>query len=139
VRTRSISPQSSAGRRRKRREWEAALAEARPKATEAVRRRTFRGIYESTDGRQGGTLEDRPVVILSHRGARSGKLRKTPVMRIELTHVPRAVAARHANLVHWARMDRGGHFAPAEEPDLVVADLRAFFRPLRAPAGGGLR
>ena len=26
---------------------------------------------------------------------------------------------------------RGGHFAAAEEPDLIVEDLRAFFRPLR--------
>ncbi|ADP78487.1 nitroreductase family deazaflavin-dependent oxidoreductase [Pseudofrankia inefficax] len=41
-------------------------------------------LYEATDGREGGTLEGRPVVILTHRGARSGKLRKTPVMRIEL-------------------------------------------------------
>jgi hypothetical protein len=31
-------------------------------------------------------------------------------------------------------MPRGGHFAAAEEPDLIVEDLRAFFRPLRAPA-----
>jgi deazaflavin-dependent oxidoreductase (nitroreductase family) len=40
-------------------------------------------LYEATDGREGGTLEDRPVIILNHRGAKSGKLRKTPLMRIE--------------------------------------------------------
>jgi hypothetical protein len=28
-------------------------------------------------------------------------------------------------------MPRGGHFGPAEEPALVVDDLRAFFRELR--------
>jgi len=28
-------------------------------------------------------------------------------------------------------MPRGGHFAAAEEPDLIVEDLREFFRPLR--------
>jgi pimeloyl-ACP methyl ester carboxylesterase len=50
----------------------------------------------------------------------------------ELVHVPRELAAKEANLVHWSPMDRGGHFAPAEEPELVVEDLRAFFRPLRA-------
>ncbi|WP_007507229.1 epoxide hydrolase family protein [Pseudofrankia saprophytica] len=49
----------------------------------------------------------------------------------ELTHVPRALAEQHANLVHWTRMPGGGHFAPAEEPGLLVDDLRAFFRPLR--------
>jgi pimeloyl-ACP methyl ester carboxylesterase len=56
------------------------------------------------------------------------------VFPYELAHVPRAVAEREANLVHWSRMDRGGHFAPAEEPELVVDDLRAFFRPLRPTA-----
>jgi pimeloyl-ACP methyl ester carboxylesterase len=49
----------------------------------------------------------------------------------ELTHIPRSVAQRHANLVHWTRMPRGGHFAPMEEPDLLVDDIRAFFRQLR--------
>jgi pimeloyl-ACP methyl ester carboxylesterase len=49
----------------------------------------------------------------------------------ELVHVPRRIAEREANLVHWTRMERGGHFAPSEEPELLVEDLRAFFRPLR--------
>jgi hypothetical protein len=49
----------------------------------------------------------------------------------ELLHVPRSLVEREANLVHWSRFDRGGHFAAAEEPELVVEDLRAFFRPLR--------
>jgi pimeloyl-ACP methyl ester carboxylesterase len=49
----------------------------------------------------------------------------------ELVHVPRALAARETNLVQWTRMNRGGHFAPAEEPELVIEDLRSFFRPLR--------
>ncbi len=53
------------------------------------------------------------------------------VFPYELLHVPRALAEREANLVHWSRFDRGGHFAAAEEPDLIVEDLRAFFRPLR--------
>jgi hypothetical protein len=29
-------------------------------------------------------------------------------------------------------MPRGGHFAALEEPELLVEDMRAFFRPLRA-------
>ncbi|WP_331768073.1 nitroreductase family deazaflavin-dependent oxidoreductase [Embleya sp. NBC_00896] len=40
-------------------------------------------LYEATDGQEGGTLENRPVIILTHRGAKTGKLRKTPLMRIE--------------------------------------------------------
>jgi pimeloyl-ACP methyl ester carboxylesterase len=29
-------------------------------------------------------------------------------------------------------MPRGGHFAALEQPDLLVKDIRAFFRPLRS-------
>lgn len=39
-------------------------------------------LYESTDGAQGGTLEGTPVVILTSVGARSGLVRKNPVIRI---------------------------------------------------------
>jgi F420H(2)-dependent quinone reductase len=42
-------------------------------------------LYESSGGTRGNTLRDTglPVVIMTNRGARSGKLRKTPVMRVE--------------------------------------------------------
>ncbi len=39
--------------------------------------------YESSGGREGGTLEGKPVIILTTKGAKSGKLRKTPLMRVE--------------------------------------------------------
>jgi F420H(2)-dependent quinone reductase len=41
--------------------------------------------YERSGGREGTTLQDTdmPVVILTHRGNRTGKIRKTPVMRVE--------------------------------------------------------
>ncbi|MEV0980103.1 epoxide hydrolase family protein [Streptomyces sp. NPDC049915] len=41
-------------------------------------------------------------------------------------------AERTENLVRWTTFDRGGHFAAMEEPDLLVGDVRAFFRQLRA-------
>jgi F420H(2)-dependent quinone reductase len=42
-------------------------------------------LYESSGGTQGTTLRETglPVVVISNRGARTGKLRKTPVMRVE--------------------------------------------------------
>jgi pimeloyl-ACP methyl ester carboxylesterase len=49
----------------------------------------------------------------------------------DLVFVPRRLAEEYTNLVHWTVMPRGGHFAAAEEPDLIVEDLRAMFRPLR--------
>jgi len=39
--------------------------------------------YERTDGAEANTLRGRPVIILTTRGARSGKVRKTPLMRVE--------------------------------------------------------
>jgi hypothetical protein len=39
--------------------------------------------YEATGGKEGGDLNGKPVVILTTRGRRSGKLRKSPLMRVE--------------------------------------------------------
>ncbi|TNC16633.1 nitroreductase family deazaflavin-dependent oxidoreductase [Georgenia sp. 311] len=49
----------------------------------ATRAREQAELYERTGGKEGGTLGGRPVVILTSRGARTGKLRKTPLMRVE--------------------------------------------------------
>ena len=38
---------------------------------------------------------------------------------------------RDNTVVRWTDVDRGGHFAALEEPDLLVDDLRAFVRSLR--------
>ena len=37
----------------------------------------------------------------------------------------------YTDLRHRIRMPRGGHVPASEEPDLLAADLRSFFRPLR--------
>jgi hypothetical protein len=34
-------------------------------------------------------------------------------------------------IAHWSEFDRGRHFAAMEDPDMLVSDIRAFFRPLR--------
>jgi F420H(2)-dependent quinone reductase len=41
------------------------------------------GLYESSGGTEGSTLHGRPVIIVTSLGARSGKIRKTPLMRVE--------------------------------------------------------
>ena len=40
-------------------------------------------LYESTNGAEGGLLKGRPVIVLTTVGAKSGKLRKTALMRVE--------------------------------------------------------
>ena len=43
----------------------------------------------------------------------------------------RAIAECDNNVVHWSEFGRGGHFPAMEVPDLLVGDVRAFFRGLR--------
>ena len=37
----------------------------------------------------------------------------------------------HKNIVHWSVFDHGGHFAAHKVPDLLVGDVREFFRRFR--------
>jgi microsomal epoxide hydrolase len=53
------------------------------------------------------------------------------VFPFEIAPPIRRFAETYDNIVHWTEFDRGGHFAAMEEPDLLVADVRDFFRPLR--------
>jgi epoxide hydrolase len=43
----------------------------------------------------------------------------------------RRLAERDHNVVHWSEFDRGGHFAAMEAPDLLIGDVRDFFRQIR--------
>jgi microsomal epoxide hydrolase len=49
----------------------------------------------------------------------------------EIYFTPRAWAEARYNIVRWTVMPRGGHFAALEEPELLVDDIRAFYRELR--------
>jgi microsomal epoxide hydrolase len=49
----------------------------------------------------------------------------------ELIKPPRRWAEGHFNVAQWTRMPRGGHFAALEEPELLVEDVRRFFRQVR--------
>ncbi|WP_285701612.1 epoxide hydrolase family protein [Actinomadura sp. NBRC 104412] len=48
---------------------------------------------------------------------------------------PNDISVRHLaeqvhDIVHWTEFERGGHFAALEAPDLLIGDIRAFFRSL---------
>jgi len=66
----------------------------------------------------------------------TGKI-TVPTGKVSLPHdnpgsnPPRNVLERSYNLVHYTELPRGGHFAFWEEPELMVADVRDFFRKLR--------
>jgi deazaflavin-dependent oxidoreductase (nitroreductase family) len=52
--------------------------------------------YEATDGAEANTLPDTdyPIVVITSRGAKSGNLRKNPVMRVERDGVYVAIASK---------------------------------------------
>jgi deazaflavin-dependent oxidoreductase (nitroreductase family) len=52
-----------------------------PSPSDRARKQAER--YEATDGGDANTMLGRPVVVLTSIGARSGLLRKTPLMRVE--------------------------------------------------------
>ena len=51
-------------------------------------------LYEATDGRKANTLRGRPIIVLTSVGAKSGKLRKIALMRVEHDGVYAVVASK---------------------------------------------
>jgi len=49
----------------------------------------------------------------------------------EISIPPRRWVEAQYNVTRWTEMPKGGHFAALEEPELLVEDVRAFFRTLR--------
>ena len=67
--------------------------EYEPSPTKWVREQVE--LYESSNGTEGTTLMDTglPVIVLTTLGAKSGKIRKTPLMRVEHNGTYAAVAS----------------------------------------------
>ena len=58
----------------------------------------------------------------------------------EIWRTPRSWAEHsYSTLAYFNEVDRGGHFAAWEEPELFVTEMQAAFRPLRAPQVPGPR
>ena len=53
------------------------------------------------------------------------------VFPAEIAAPVRRLAELSNHIVHWTEFDRGGHFAAMEEPELLVGDVREFFRAFR--------
>jgi hypothetical protein len=51
----------------------------------------------------------------------------------EIYAAPRSWAqGAYPKLIHYNKLDKGGHFAASEQPKVFAEELRAGFRPLRA-------
>jgi F420H(2)-dependent quinone reductase len=59
-------------------------------------------LYESSGGTEGTTLLDTgmPVIVMTNRGAKSGRIRKTPLMRVEHDGVYAVVASQGGAPTH---------------------------------------
>jgi deazaflavin-dependent oxidoreductase (nitroreductase family) len=55
--------------------------EYEPSTSEWARRQAE--LFEASGGSEGNLLQGRPIILLTSVGARSGRLRKTPLMRVE--------------------------------------------------------
>src|SRR3546814_9540814 len=67
--------------------------EYEPSAAEWVRNQVE--AYEASGGKEANTImDDRPIVVITSRGHKSGKLRKNPVMRVEHEGVYAAIASK---------------------------------------------
>ena len=56
--------------------------------------------YEATNGAEAGNLRGRPVIVLTSVGARTGKLRKTALMRVEHDGIYAVVASLGGAATH---------------------------------------
>jgi pimeloyl-ACP methyl ester carboxylesterase len=53
----------------------------------------------------------------------------------ELVTMPRSWAEKaYPKLIHYNKLDRGGHFAAWEQPELFVNEVREGFKSLRSSA-----
>jgi deazaflavin-dependent oxidoreductase (nitroreductase family) len=57
-------------------------------------------LYESSGGTEGTTIQGMPVVLLTSVGAKSGKLRKNPLMRVEHDGEYAVVASKGGGPAH---------------------------------------
>jgi F420H(2)-dependent quinone reductase len=89
-------------------------------------------LYESSGGQQGTTLRDTglPVVIVTSRGNKSGKIRKTPLMRVEhdgeyLLVASQGGAPKHPVWYYNLKADPGGVALQdgTEKFDVAVREL----------------
>jgi hypothetical protein len=53
------------------------------------------------------------------------------IFATDFQSIPAFAKRDHGNVVRWTHYDRGSHFSPHDAPDLLLEDIRAFYRDLR--------
>lgn len=80
-------------------------------------------LYESSGGKEGNTMRGMPIVLLTTIGAKTGKIRKVPLMRVEHEGSYAAVASKGGAPEHpvW-------FYNLKANPDLDVRDGEQVFQ-----------
>jgi pimeloyl-ACP methyl ester carboxylesterase len=94
-------------------------------------------------------LDNISLYWLTNTGVSSGRLyaeNKLPFFSVKGVSIPVAVSAfpdelyptprssaekAYPKLIHYSKLDKGGHFAAWEQPEILVTELRAAFKSLR--------
>lgn len=79
-------------------------------------------LYEESGGSEGSLLEGKPCIILTSRGRRTGKLRKTPLMRVEHDGNYAVVAS-----MGGAAQNPVWYYNLIANPDVVLQDGREVY------------
>jgi deazaflavin-dependent oxidoreductase (nitroreductase family) len=88
-----------------------------PSPTEWVRKQVEKIVVTGTT--EGVTVADRPIVLMTYTGAKTGKRRKTPVMRVEHEGNYAAIASKGG-----ARDNPAWFQALVDHPEIEVQDGR---------------
>ncbi len=68
----------------------------------------------------------------AHQGERQGEVTTVPIglasFAYDFKPIRKFAERDHSNIVHWNDYDRGGHWAAHDAPDLLLGDIREFFR-----------
>ena len=111
-------------------EWTAPGAELPEEAVDRDQMLTNVSIYWFT---RTGTSAATFIYEASHADRDWGAMSPAPagMAVFAADNLLRRVLNPDGHIEHWSEFERGGHFPAMEEPELLVADVRTFFRDLR--------
>jgi pimeloyl-ACP methyl ester carboxylesterase len=91
--------------------------------------------FTNTSGSAARFYFENRAWFATHQGERQGAVTSVPIglasFAYDFKPIRRFAERDHANIVHWNDYDRGGHWAAHDAPDLLIADIREFFRRFR--------
>jgi pimeloyl-ACP methyl ester carboxylesterase len=129
--------------------WDHGDGDAQPTASWAEAMRKTTGEHPETELTRDDVLDNITLYWLTNTGVSSGRLyweNKLPFFAVKNVAIPVAVSVfpgefyqpsrrwaeqAYPKLLHYNQLDKGGHFAAWEEPELFAAEMRAGFKSLR--------